>query len=136
MTKKVNKKEAPTVHKFRHLRGWSDVDFKMLHACFDFLCDFVEKEKGQESLDYQVKAMNDLSLSERMNQYRNKNTFNSIRRKARHNANECRYLYNWWTTDYIPKWKANMWDGLSSPQREIEQKMFLRLIRLRRVLWT
>lgn len=35
----------PLTHTFRKLEDdWHDVDRKMLHACFDFFCDYVEKE--------------------------------------------------------------------------------------------
>lgn len=135
--KKRDPQTLPTTHKFRHLKGWNDVDFKMLHACFDFLCDYVEKEKGQEMLDHQYEHMIKLSKSDRVMMYNSKKEFEAILRVRRNDARTCRELYNWWTTDYVPKWKAGTWDGLySDEQGDIEQKMLMKLIRIRRLLWT
>lgn len=133
---KNNKENRPTVHKFRHLKGWNDVDYKMLHACFDFLCDFVEKEKGQESLDYQVKSMLELPKETRIQRYKDKNKFDSMVRLLRKDANNCRELYRWWNDVYLPKWKDGSWDALYGKEGIEEQKMFLRLIKIRRCLWT
>ena len=43
------------VLKYRNLTpGWHDVDTRILHACFDLFCDFVEQEKGLENLKFQI----------------------------------------------------------------------------------
>lgn len=49
--------------------GWCDRDFIMLHACFQILKDFVEKEKGDEHCNYEY---------------------------HKEFVDEVRFLYNWW----------------------------------------
>jgi len=50
-------------------KGWCDRDFIMLHACFQILKDFIEKEKGDEYCDYE---------------------------HHKEFVDEVRFLYNWW----------------------------------------
>lgn len=50
-------------------KRWCDRDFIMLHACFQILKDFVEKEKGDEHCSYE---------------------------HHKGFVDEVRFLYNWW----------------------------------------
>jgi hypothetical protein len=50
-------------------RSWIDRDIVMLHACFQILCDYIEKEKGDEHVSYE---------------------------SHKDFVDEVRFLYNWW----------------------------------------
>lgn len=50
-------------------RSWGDRDIVMLHACFQILCDYIEKEKGDEHVSYE---------------------------SHKDFVDEVRFLYNWW----------------------------------------
>lgn len=54
--------------------NYYDVDTRMLHACFSLLVDFVEKEKPEESIDWQADESHSMAW------------------------NEISYLYLWWTS--------------------------------------
>jgi len=92
---------------------WSDKDNIMLHACFQLLKDCIEKGKL-------FTGFIDWTLDE-----------NSKKVKR-----EIEYLYNWWiervqqerNKDIDPVWT----DG----QYEIDNEMLIRLIKIRRCLWT
>lgn len=50
-------------------KAWRDRDTIMLHACFQILKDFIEKEKGDEHISYE---------------------------SHKDFVDELRFLYNWW----------------------------------------
>lgn len=69
--------------------GWMDQDWRMFHACFSCLVDFVEKEKGLEHMSFQVTAWkeeNHLGLAER----------EKISLECQQNHDEVKELYDWW----------------------------------------
>ncbi len=135
---KKKKLEPFTVHKFRYLRGWSDVDFKILHACFNFLEDFVEKEKGLENLKSQYDLYRDMSTQDRKDwNIQTKQEHKNLLIKTKQEHDEVETLYNWWKKEYVPLWKKGGWNGLYNKENEMkEQEMLVRLVVIRRVLWT
>lgn len=84
----------------------------MLHACFQLLTDFVEQEKAEDIVDW---------------------THNEETKNA---ENEIDELYHWWkqrvlkeTDDEIdPIWTEGVY--------EEDNKMLIRLINIRKFLWT
>lgn len=139
MIKKRKKPEKRMIHRFRHIRGaWCDVDYKMLHACFDLLCDFVEKEHGLAVLKYQFEYYKNLKWTDAKQQgYENKVAVNNVMNSRKWDFDEVLDLYTWWTTEYLPKYKSGDWDPLFNPEQfEEEQDAFRRLITIRSKLWT
>jgi|WetSurSiteA1Bulk_404760.scaffolds.fasta_scaffold22833_3 hypothetical protein len=92
---------------------WSDKDKIMLHACFQLLKDCIEKEKL-------LTGFIDWTLDD----------------KSKKVNEEIEYLNNWWiervqlerNKDIDPVWTAG--------QYEIDDEMLIRLIKIRRYLWT
>lgn len=117
------------VHKFRDLEpGWHDVDGKMLYACFDFLCDYVEKQDpGLESVKYQ--------WTYRQNQEEPGYTFpEEDIASAKHTYDEISYLYNWWKST-LPGRRSGEWDEVDGKDAETDDANLIRLIKVRRYLW-
>lgn len=135
--KKYKRDRKHLIHRFRHLYGtFHDVDYRILHACFDFLCDFVEKEKGLEVLKYQWTYWNTMPAKERKN-------MGCIVGQTKKRANECwkiwdeaTALYNWWNDEFLPANKKGDWDMPGSNDSKIENKQLIRLIKIRKYLWT
>ena len=139
MVKKRKKPEKRMIHRFRHIKGtWCDVDYKMIHACFDLLCDFVEKEQGLVVLKDQWDHYKNLKWSEAKQQgYENKAAVNNVMQSRRWDYEEVLDLYTWWTTEYLPKYKSGDWDPIWAPEHfEEEQDALRRLITIRQKLWT
>lgn len=114
--------------------GWIDSDQLLLYASFKILCDFVEKEDPTVGLrtvdDYgQFPAGPDEGLLVQLE----------------HDA-EVRTLYAWWTDERPREWKAHeslmtVDRGSSTFEREQQlydrdDEMLIRLIKVRRYLWT
>ncbi len=92
--------------------AWADKDTVILHACFQLLTDFVEKE-NIDMHPYQW-------------------THNEIVRKRRAEIDD---LYKWWKS-YVHKDKKGKIDYLKgSEQYESENEMLMRLIKIRQYLW-
>ena len=89
---------------------WCDKDIVLLHACFQLLTDCIEKED--------LNGMTDWTQDEK---------FASAKL-------EIDLLYNWWKE----RVKSEMGErlGLSDKQYEQDNKMLIRLIKIRKYLWT
>ena len=88
--------------------GWRDKDDVILHACFQLLKDFVEKEKYViEQIDWNY----------------DKETQNA---KA-----EIDFLYNWWRE----RFNEEDFDKINQRYEE-DNQMLKRLIEIRKHLWT
>jgi len=91
---------------------WCDKDIVMLHACFQLLTDFVEKEISQGIVDWE----------------QDENT-----QKARIEIND---LYVWWK-QRANKEATGMLDPIwKKGQYENDNDMLVRLIKIRQYLWT
>ena len=92
--------------------GWSDKDNVMLHACFQLLTDCIEKEQLHQLTDW------------------NQNSEFHTAKK------EIDALYTWWKNrieledddELDPIWTEN--------QHEIDTEMLIRLVKIRKYLWT
>jgi hypothetical protein len=90
--------------------AWCDKDEVMLHDCFQLLCDCIEKENlfnGQIDWDQ-----------------------DGEHREAKQ---ERTALYQWWS---VRKFKDRSIHSLSPSQYERDNEMLIKLITLRRWLWT
>jgi hypothetical protein len=133
----MKKKNKKLTHTFRHLDGpWCDVDYKMLHACFDFLCDFVEKENGLLNLMYQYDYWRKLDSKECLLMGMSREQARERARTSKVYWDEARKLYKWWTTCFIPENEAGTWSILNKDQADFENKQLIRLINIRLTLWT
>ena len=133
----MKKKNKKLTHTFRHLEGpWCDVDYKMLHACFDFLCDFVEKEKGLEMLEYQYDYWRKLNAKERLLMGMTREQGRKQAKQAKFHWEETRGLYDWWTKIFIPLNESGSYLGMSKAETDFENKQLIRLINIRLTLWT
>lgn len=91
-------------------KSWRDADYVMLHACFQILVDFVEKEKAFEChKGWDQDQMHVVAKTELLE------------------------LYDWWNTykdeeskSEIPDWESHM----------KENEMLKRLIDIRWAMWT
>ncbi|MCY7374646.1 MAG: hypothetical protein LH472_01580 [Pyrinomonadaceae bacterium] len=100
--------ESANVLKIESLpNDWKDKSVVILHACFQLLKDFVEKEAAQI-------AQIDWKHSE----------------EARHTKSEIDFLYNWWLK------RANEEDDSGEKQYLEDNQMLVRLIDIRLHLWT
>lgn len=136
------KKQSAMTHTFRLIKKpWCDVDYKMLHACFEFLCDFVEKEKGLKMLKYQYEWYEQLTREQKIIERKNMGTtikeINKNQTAYKKTAREVEELYNWWKDVYVPQYKSGDWRPESvDGHAEEEQRNFHRLVEIRRYLWT
>ena len=85
---------------------WRDKDSVMLHACFQLLKDFVEKEDIHKDRDYWT--VDEKHIAAKL---------------------EIDNLYHWWTNYSEP-------DVPNGNQFELENSMLIRLIKIRWALWT
>jgi len=91
---------------------WSDKDNVMLHACFQLLTDFVEQEIANDIADWQ---------------------HDDAHSNARKEIDE---LYAWWKQRII-KDNAGEIDSIwGEGQYETDNAMLIRLINIRKYLWT
>jgi len=86
---------------------WCDKDVVILHACFQLLKDFVEKEK---------------EIIEQIDWKHDEKTENA--------KMEIDFLYNWWLERFDKE------DDLDEKQYEEDNLMLQRLIVVRKYLWT
>jgi hypothetical protein len=100
--------------KIKSLKNWKwmDKDGIILHACFQLLTDFVEKEDKKSLTDWTY-------------------TEETKKEKA-----EIDTLYQWWKS-YLKKFKKGKIDPFGDKgQFEEENEMLIRLIKIRHKLWT
>jgi hypothetical protein len=86
---------------------WCDKDVVMLHACFQLLTDCVEKEKLLDG-----------------------NTNWNHSKATKKVKAEITALYKWWTK------RKEIENELEPKQYEMDNKMLIRLIKIRKHLWT
>jgi hypothetical protein len=86
---------------------WIDRDEIMLHACFQLLKDCVEKENVDTHVNYE--AHKDF-------------------------VDEVRFLYNWWIKRRTRR--EELFSNLSNPLDKEDDKMLIRLMKIRTGLWT
>ncbi len=90
--------------------GWSDKDNVLLHACFQLLTDCVEKENllnGHINWSENLDAKKELS-----------------------------FLYDWWK-DRIQEEENEKFDPIwTKGQYEADTEMLVRLVKMRKFLWT
>lgn len=93
--------------------GWADKDRVMLHACFQLLCDCIEQEELFEHTNWEQSP-----------------DFQQARR-------DLQELYEWWKERVAAEPDGTLPDLLEQQaQYEQDEHMLLRLVRLRRYLWT
>jgi len=130
--------EPANLLKIESLReSWTDKDHVMLHACFQLLSDFVEKEMSQfPYIDWNVSA-NPMNAVEKKLQFKPDSTTENVSADTRNIKAEIEELYAWWQ-----KRKDNKIMNRSSSFNEDhliykeDNEMLKRLIDLRQYLWT
>lgn len=82
--------------RLRHLRsGWVDKDRLLPHVIFEILCQFIEEEDPENSIDWQQDKKHAAAWTE---------------------LNE---LYRWWTSEYVPfETDETYLDGIETPKLE------------------
>ena len=106
--------------------GYYDTDHLMLHACFNLLKDFVEKElNGVKSLEYWA-GVSDWKKAG----FHSKKELTRLQQKYK----ECKDLYLWWTTIRSNR-KPGGWEKEIEDNKE-DEKMLIRLMKVRQTLWT
>lgn len=83
------------------VKTWCDKDEIMLHACFQLLVDYIEKEKGDTHCNYET---------------------------HKKFIDEIRFLYKWW--------KKRKYLKTTTTTEYEDDKMLIRLIKVRKSLWT
>ena len=87
--------------------GWRDKDDVILHACFQLLKDFVEQEREMiEIIDWESDE------------------------ETKNAKLEIDFLYNWWMK------RVDKEDDLDEKQYEEDNQMLIKLISIRKYLWT
>ena len=90
--------------------GWVDTDRRILHACFNLLKEYVEKEKPFEVIDW--------DWDEHYKEV----------------GNEIKALYNWWTVERPKDVKTH---GYAADELDAaDDEMLSRLMKIRGYLWT
>ena len=90
---------------------WCDKDIVMLHACFQLLTDFVEKEIAKDRTDWEYDENN---------------------KSARKEIDE---LYSWWK-QRITEDEAGKVNPIGNEgQYETDNEMLIRLIKVRKYMW-
>lgn len=122
------------VHKFHRLSpGWHDVDYKILHACFDFLVEYVEKEKGLETLKFQYTWLEKDGLFSLEEAKESGYTYEDYQR-AKEIYTEIKALYDWWKS--LTNSDIEDLEFFSKENSELCTNQLIRLIKMRRFLWT
>lgn len=85
---------------------WVDKDIVMLHACFQLLTDYIEKEEKKIPTDWNQSPEHQSTKA------------------------EIDFLYEWWRT------RPEGLNELDRKQFEIDSEMLIRLIKVRGYLWT
>ncbi|MEH0153972.1 hypothetical protein V6R21_07470 [Limibacter armeniacum] len=92
---------------------WSDKDNVMLHACFQLLVDCVENEQLLDGhIDWSVDQLHI------------------------HARQELLQLYNWWRKRVEGEKQGEIVQTMDEVQYQIDDEMLIRLIKVRRFLWT
>lgn len=92
--------------------GWCDVDGKMLYACFNLLKKFVDEEKPFDVTDWTQDEEHKFA------------------------ANEIHALYSWWVDDYPKLLHESATPFQDSELLAKEEEMLVRLVKIRKFLWT
>jgi hypothetical protein len=123
--------------------GYYDKDHQMIHACFQLLTDFVEREKGIEGIEDLKKKIETESDPD----------MKSLMERQHKDDIEIQELYNWWKNVYLnrkdpdyngPKnydtpefaeWSKaySKWESDCSAEDEAQ---LIRLMKVRTSLWT
>ena len=120
--------------------GWIDRDHAMYLACFKLLTEFVELEDptvGQRTLDDYRGEPGVIDDAE-WEQYHKPSIVPQLEREV-----EVRALYDWWKTTRKQEWDAcyamksgqPMYDEMDRLE-EKDEEMLMRLMKVRRTLWT
>jgi hypothetical protein len=125
--------------------GWKDADSKILFACFKVLSDFVEGEQGLNTLVIQGPAIRNHHnewCGKPGNEREDGQNCECLKtaEDADKIAEEIRNLYHYWKTGRAAAQEAlNTDEWTPDMQAEFEaeeQRMLMKLIELRRYLWT
>lgn len=114
-----------TIDDYRY--GWIDSDKQIVYACFNILCNFVEKE-WEGGFPYQ-KNWDDLNENERM-----------YFEKYNASVKEVETLYKYWKVDRVKKLKSLKDDTFPTLKDEEdflkkEEEFLIRLIKIKGFLW-
>jgi len=122
------------VHTLSLKPGWHDADVKMLHACFDFFCDFVEKEKGLDVAWYQFDYAAACLKKKDFEPYGNEKDLKERIKSSYEVAATLQYLYTWWKNEYL----NHVYNTYEEEQvfEELTQENLLKLIKYRAYMWT
>jgi len=90
---------------------WCDKDIVMLHACFQLLTDFIEKEVSKDAIDGE---------------------FDENVKNARKEMDE---LYKWWKQRIAKEAEGKLEPIYKEEQYENDNEMLIRLIKIRRHMW-
>jgi hypothetical protein len=94
------------IHSLPPSSQWIDRDEIMLHACFQILKDFMEKENLLPIDSEEIKDADDENFS------------------------EVKFLYQWWNN------RINNDDNYTIEQSKEDSEMLIKLMRIRTYLWT
>jgi hypothetical protein len=117
--------------------GWIDRDHAMYLACFKLLTEFVELEDPTVGLRTEVDYRGDLDEKEWL-EFHRPSIIPQLEREV-----EVRALYNWWKAARKQEWDAcyalkrgtEMYDEMNRLE-EKDEEMLMRLMKVRRSLWT
>lgn len=110
--------------------GWIDADAQILYACFNILVSFVEKESPEVGL---AKTPEEFWPDHEWQEGERESLQRHIEREQ-----EVRAIYDWWVTER-KKEKDESEKGDFEKQAELSDKdneMLIRLMKVRRSLWT
>jgi hypothetical protein len=91
---------------------WCDKDQVMLHACFQLLTDFVEKENINDITDWE---------------------WHEDHKTAKKEIDE---LYSWWKERIIKDAEGKVDPIWGEGQYDLDNEMLIRLVKVRKYLWT
>lgn len=117
--------------------GWCDKDHVLLHACFQLLSDFVEKEMPKFPYFNWNVSTDMMNAVEKQVQFDPSTTDENVSTNTRNVKKEFEELYAWWQ-----EWKKKEEIKKNSTFEEdhadylIENEMLKRLIDLRMYMWT
>lgn len=119
--------------------GWIDRDHAMLLACFKLLRDYVEKEDPRVGLvEVRSSACTAGGCTSLGDNPIADDTFAHVHRSQLDAAREVRALYDWWTIDRPRELEAI--DPADWHTRQLaeskDDEMLMRLMKVRRYLWT
>ncbi len=130
------------ITELKQFRGcWIDFDTKILFACFQELCNVVEKEQilevtdwGQGAKEAYAKARREISdksqLADALKDQR------AYYRKMRKVAKEIRFLYGWWKKREMEWFSDDVDFNKEQEAQETDTQMLIRLVKIRSYLWT